>query len=515
LADLGDTLLENEAFQLRLDLGDALGANLVGYGTDTVKKALDKLYVLANDMTNVKDFGAKGDRTADNTGTDDTAAFASAIAAALAQGRPLYVPPGNYRIASALPQIVLPAAGEIRGDGRSVGIIGAGSHSTVITYQGAGNLFDFLPQASFTPFTIRGLRLRRPLTSYASIPSGSAVKIGDGLFGFVVEDVQAVYFDTGFEISGALHGVLRDSGSWWCLTGAKLRRPGSFAPNQITFDRHLFTRCRDVGADIRNCSGIVFRNCILEQNGDLPNNIRCTPVLAVDMGGDGVKALSFVGSNYFEANYSNQHIYITHTIEAQYDLGGCMFNRVGTSDAVLSDVVFDANFVGDNLGPAAPKATLDVRGATFNSLFGNVRTALKPRLNLGLGTSSPNSYTGLTIQADGAVGLDGADGPVGLPPVVNLLSELNRVSARARFGGTGVLGAQVGVVSCVRNSVGNYTFTLARSLGTLTDMSFTALTTNCVAKVVNDTATTVQVVTHIGGTPTDTDGLVEFTGTRL
>jgi hypothetical protein len=78
--------------------------NLPGYGVDAaVARALQSQtsqasIALAGVQTaiNVKNYGAVGDDAA-----DDTAALDSAAAAALAQNRPLYIPPGTYRRTTA------------------------------------------------------------------------------------------------------------------------------------------------------------------------------------------------------------------------------------------------------------------------------------------------------------------------------------------------------------------------------------------------------------------------------
>jgi hypothetical protein len=66
---------------------------------------------------NLRDFGAAGDGT-----TNDQSAFTTAIAAASASGRPLYLPPGNYHCTS---QLVLASNLTIFGDGPSSVISGA------------------------------------------------------------------------------------------------------------------------------------------------------------------------------------------------------------------------------------------------------------------------------------------------------------------------------------------------------------------------------------------------------
>lgn len=94
---------------LRADLADsadpAKGASLVGHSGRTLSAKL-------LDMVNVKDFGAVPDGSAVG-GTDNTAAFN----AALATGRKVFVPSGNFRIKG---KIIVPPGASLVGDGRTI-----------------------------------------------------------------------------------------------------------------------------------------------------------------------------------------------------------------------------------------------------------------------------------------------------------------------------------------------------------------------------------------------------------
>ncbi len=95
-------------------------------GTDAVTATSIGAMAVGSLVTNVKDFGAKGDGT-----VDDRASIQSAINAVVtAGGGVVWLPPGNYLSASATP---------ITLNSRKVSLQGAGGGATVITHTGSGD----------------------------------------------------------------------------------------------------------------------------------------------------------------------------------------------------------------------------------------------------------------------------------------------------------------------------------------------------------------------------------------
>jgi hypothetical protein len=128
---------------------DGLGADMVGFlasGTGAVGRSVrDKL----RDFVSVKDFGAVGDGT-----TNDTAA----VTAALAEGREVWFPAGNYLISpialSALAKI------KLRGAGRDVTKITLASTGTALTFSNCHwvQISDISFEASGTAQTLANAR---------------------------------------------------------------------------------------------------------------------------------------------------------------------------------------------------------------------------------------------------------------------------------------------------------------------------------------------------------------------
>jgi hypothetical protein len=94
--------------------------------------------------------------------------------------------------------------------------------------------------------------------------------------------------------------------------------------------------------------------------------------------------------------------------------------------------------------------------------------------------------------------------------------------AKARFdGATTTLGTAYNISTFAKNGVGDYNFTFIRSVNYAEySLNFTAINSNCVMKVVNEIntgneLTTINVVTHVNGVATDTEGILEVTGDTL
>jgi hypothetical protein len=97
------------ANSLRADLAASSGASLVGFLQAGAGAVATTVQSKLRECVSVKDFGAVGDwSTTTHTGTDDTAA----IQAALNSGSAVYLPPGKYKISTAL---TIPAGVSVQG----------------------------------------------------------------------------------------------------------------------------------------------------------------------------------------------------------------------------------------------------------------------------------------------------------------------------------------------------------------------------------------------------------------
>ncbi len=161
---------------LQAALAGPSGAGLIGWnrnlpGTQTIS-LLD--FLAAGTFLVPQEFGAKGDGV-----TDDTAAMQACADAAIAQGRPIFVPPGTYLITSSIimrPNSTLPFSTVFSPCPQ---IIGAGMATTFFDWRGSNSaLLDIESGVDHT--TTRRFAVGGRLQGFA-IRRGGASTNGDGI----------------------------------------------------------------------------------------------------------------------------------------------------------------------------------------------------------------------------------------------------------------------------------------------------------------------------------------------
>jgi hypothetical protein len=126
-------------------------------GAPTARTMPDRLA----DTKNVKDFGARG-----NGSTDDTAAIQAAITAAHNSGGIVFFPPGNYRVTST-----------VRAEGGNpnfllISLVGSGPRSAII-----GNFSGWLVDLTGGPFDNASLVTVEKLSFVNSHPNGGGLRL--------------------------------------------------------------------------------------------------------------------------------------------------------------------------------------------------------------------------------------------------------------------------------------------------------------------------------------------------
>jgi pectate lyase-like protein len=156
---------------------------------------------------NVKDYGAVGDGS-----TDDTAAFQAAIAAVCATGGILYIPSGNYVINSTLDFAAL------NGYTHTVRVVGAGTHnesgnypggSCVITSYVAGTLFKCVgynvgSYVNYPHISFEGFKVSQHVNQGLGVPTFDLQWLAGG---FHMRDVQIAFWDAGGGVNATGDGI--------------------------------------------------------------------------------------------------------------------------------------------------------------------------------------------------------------------------------------------------------------------------------------------------------------------
>jgi hypothetical protein len=150
----------------------------------------------AADIVSVKDFGATG-----NGSTNDTAAFESARVALGGQGGTIYVPPGVYLV----------TAGGVGSINAPIYILGAGREATIIRVvsQNAGDLFSFT-------FNGRGSGISALSIKYTTQPTDgrAAVNIENALSA-IVRDLYIEFCEDGVRLGNSQGSVVECVEIWW------------------------------------------------------------------------------------------------------------------------------------------------------------------------------------------------------------------------------------------------------------------------------------------------------------
>lgn len=128
VTSLGSFTLRKIFSVTNLEMSSANGALMIGVKASLDASITRTLQERLNDRISVKDFGAKGDGTADDT---------TAIQAALNTGYPVYLPPGNYVISTGL---VIPAGGSLVGAGSRVATLKPANNIIAVKGTGSGSV---------------------------------------------------------------------------------------------------------------------------------------------------------------------------------------------------------------------------------------------------------------------------------------------------------------------------------------------------------------------------------------
>lgn len=286
---------------------------------------------------NVRDYGATGNNT-----TDDTAACQAAITAAVAAGGAVYFPKGQYKITGTGLTVDQSALTTDDGGARRIIIFGdgngnthlhfSGSSSACINYTGgtSGGLHSYL--------TIRDLRID------ASRVSGqNGISLTSAAF-FALEDVVIFETDIAIKTIDCLSGQINRCNLRFNNKGAQMSFATVSRPNNITFlDCEIGVNYHYgiyvvQGALVRVIGGAI------EGNGsDTGASIR-GGIRVEDCGVEGGVGLYCTGV-YFEANEGPADIYVDQTTATRchHYIAGNSFARTSSTLYVTNNVRFDCS----------------------------------------------------------------------------------------------------------------------------------------------------------------------------
>jgi hypothetical protein len=247
------------------DLADDDGADWIGFeqaGANAVARSVqDKM----RDVVSVKDFGAVGDNTADDT---------DAFEAAIATGNGIYIPAGTYRLTRTLDTRTLGL-----GNGRA--IIGAGRSASVLNFVGVSGLFVDNEMTFLSSFTVNNANFVR-----TGNPAVDKLTIAAGIFGIretrshiTVQDIYIQGFANGIFANGRFYNLYSNVRCLFNLVAFYVASTaGITAPAFQTCLNCDFNDSYDANVYIERGSGWDFYSCSLElcyasdvDNANYPN----------------------------------------------------------------------------------------------------------------------------------------------------------------------------------------------------------------------------------------------------
>lgn len=295
--------------------------------TNSIERSAQDVY---EDRVSVKDFGAVGDGT-----TDDTTAIQNAINACNASGRTVYFPAGTYYITSGLtinnsatttgplPSDYFAPKTSIQGDaGASVRIKGGTGAYTMLTITG-GSVNAFVSQQTISGITFEkldnvGQVLELNHVAYMSINDCffSRGEIGVRLKDCVVLSFDSCYF---------MHA---DKGIY-------ATNEGLADPNAFNFVSCVIAGNDVYGALIVGGATFTYTGGTVEGNGRdalVSYNTSNWGVKFVNSGAGGAVGANFSGT-YFEHNGGIADLFIetAGTASCAHAIVGCTFNRIDSA----------------------------------------------------------------------------------------------------------------------------------------------------------------------------------------
>jgi hypothetical protein len=386
-------------------------------GSGAIKRTVqDRL----RETISVKDFGAKGDGT-----TDDTACIQNAINYAVSVGGVLKFPAGNYLVTGS--GLKLDQSGVTDSDLKHVSIQGAGWGASQIYYTGSGTAFTYTgasPSALNSYFTMSDIRFLGTSAINGSI--GIQLTLASGV---VMRNVASRLFTTGMNGTDVLQSSFYD-----CLFavnggGVNLNYSAYSPPNAISFIDCEFIDNQNYAALVGNPSTVSFIGGAVQGNG-LTGSATYRYGIAVianngTVGLSGALAAMFNGV-YFENNAYKADIWFQagNNIEGPTAITviGCTFNRLtsAVNQFVSYNVLVDVN------PPNAVKMTLVGNG--FAGFGPYVPSSTTPYVFVNDGSNAP-----VDVVDYGNLYASSVERPVFLGPVK---SDHFTVSAAATFDGT-------------------------------------------------------------------------------
>ena len=232
---VGNTEILTE-FSDVLELADYTYEDLaVGYAAQTGPTTSDPIIrtiqAKLDDFASVRDFGAVGDGTTDDTAAINRALFQLYCVQSNSQvRRALYFPAGTYRVTDT---VLIPTYAKLVGEGADCSIILLDSGDSSVPFYVARTT-DSLQQTGVNITTNGAIRPQNIEVSSMTFRTNDITDI------FLIEDAQQCYFDSVNFVGPLTQTSIISNLAGDNIAGVRFASTGSLITNQITFDKCKF-----------------------------------------------------------------------------------------------------------------------------------------------------------------------------------------------------------------------------------------------------------------------------------
>lgn len=316
-------------------LAASTGSSLIGFiqaGTGAVATTVQNKL---RQIISVKDFGAVGDDT-----HDDTTNIQAAIDYANTVGGDVYFPAGTYKISNTLTIDNSSSTSEFA----KASMYGDSSASARI--RGTTGSFNMLEITGGT--TGAGVHSHQVLRGlfFTKDDLLGGVIVGDNLAFLSVEDVSSLGGNYGFYGTDVLSSTFYDCVFRFANIGMRLEYGNFSQPNAITLTGCVIGNNSDIGVYVTGGSTFNMFGGSVESNGMTGSSGTKFGVLLNNAGSQGSVAGNFSGV-YFEQNVGTADIWLANSAQsASSNIDGCSFNRISSTYYTTNNILVETSGSG-------------------------------------------------------------------------------------------------------------------------------------------------------------------------
>lgn len=311
------------------------GSNLIGFIQGGASAVATTVQAKLRETISVKDFGAVGDDS-----HDDTTNIQAAINYANSIGGDVYFPAGTYKISNTL---LIDNSTSVSGfDKASV----YGDSSASVQIRGIAGNFDMLEiTGGSVDAGVHSHQVIRGLFFVKDDRQGALIK-GDNLAFISFEDISCLNGNYSFYATDILSSVFYDCVFRFANYGMRCEYASFSRPNALTLLGCVLGNHLNFGAWIIGGTTFNMIGGSVESNGIDGADPTKFGVLLDDAGTQGAAAGNFSGV-YFEGNIGTADIWLASSVESSAtNISGCSFSRIDATDFVTNNILVETSGAG-------------------------------------------------------------------------------------------------------------------------------------------------------------------------